>query len=125
MDFIYYLEKSSLSIISLINKKINMNSGLYVWGAGDYGNIFAKYLRQFNVKVKGFIDNNVNIYGQIIMGIPVLAFKDIVDNKEPIFIAIADNNAVKQIASDIYAMDPERKVFSFEDFRNEIIEMLM
>lgn len=125
MDFIYYLEKSSLSIISLINKKINMNSGLYVWGAGDYGNIFAKSLRQYNVKVKGFIDNNVNIYGQIIMGIPVLAFKDIVDNKEPIFIAIADNNSVKQIASDIYAMDPERKVFSFEDFRNEIIEMLM
>ena len=102
-----------------------MNSGLYVWGAGDYGNIFAKSLRQFNVKVTGLIDNNVNIYGQIIMGIPVFAFKDIVDNKEPIFIAIADNNAVKQIASDIYAMAPERKVFSFEDFRNEIIEMLM
>ena len=123
--FVYYLERKPALIVDLIKKKMSVDSGLYVWGAGEYGTLLAEVLLKFNIDIKGFFDSNSNIYGKIVNGISVYNFKDNICNNEPIIIAIADNNAVKQIARDIYAMDPERKVFSFEDFRNEIIEMLM
>lgn len=123
--FVYYLERKPALIVDFIKKKMSVESGLYVWGAGEYGTLLAEVLLKFNIYIKGFFDSNSNIHGKIINGIPVYNFKDNICNNEPIIIAIADNNAVKQIASDIYAMDPERKVFSFEDFRNEIIKMLM
>nr|WP_246849021.1 NeuD/PglB/VioB family sugar acetyltransferase [Aquimarina sp. U1-2] len=41
-------------------------------GAGTQGQVYASYLKEAGVSIIGFIDDNVNLQGQDVIGIPVL-----------------------------------------------------
>lgn len=41
-------------------------------GAGTYGEVYLSYLSEAGIDIIGFLDDNQNLHGQIIRGIPVL-----------------------------------------------------
>lgn len=41
-------------------------------GAGTYGEVYLTYLREAGIDVIGFVDDNPNLHGKIIQGLPVL-----------------------------------------------------
>lgn len=47
-----------------------MNS--IIIGAGKYGEVYLSYLRESGVNISGFLDDNTQIHGKYIHGVPVL-----------------------------------------------------
>ena len=68
-------EKIMNSRLDVIAKK-GKESGVVIFGAGNYGLTALKYLDRNNIKVKAFTDNNMKLIGTKIGGIQVLSLKD-------------------------------------------------
>lgn len=48
-------------------------------GAGTYGEVYLAYLQEAGVNIVGFIDDNKELHGKNIQGIPVLGGKEILE----------------------------------------------
>ena len=74
-----------------------MNNNSIIIGAGTHGQIYASYLREEGIKVIGFVDDNKDLFGREILGIPVMGtFQDLHENKlknraNAIYCPIGDN----------------------------------
>jgi FkbM family methyltransferase len=84
---LYYQKLLSKKYLSI--KKIFSNDKVVIFGAGRLGMSFANNLKKINVKVVSFIDNNKNLKGKIIDGIPVVSINSAIKKyqKYPIIIA--------------------------------------
>jgi FkbM family methyltransferase len=56
-----------------LSKKLNENKGIVIFGAGILGNKIATFLSNKNHNIICFADNNSNLWGSYINGIPVLS----------------------------------------------------
>ena len=63
--------------IGLINRLLaNHIEKIYIVAAGAVGRLVAKYAKMVNIHVEAFVDNNPNLQGKVIGGIPVIKLED-------------------------------------------------
>ena len=71
-----------------------MKESCVIVGAGTYGQIYAEYLKE-TYNIIGFIDDNPNIHGQVVNGLPVIGDMSCLLNKISkeinVFIPIGNN----------------------------------
>lgn len=67
----------------------NIDKGIYLWGSGRYGEMMSQYLQKHGIKVKAFIDNNMEKVGQVINGVQIISFTELKDADANIFVAVA------------------------------------
>lgn len=60
-----------------INSLIERNENLYIWGTGQGGLEAAHLLKEKNIKISGFLDNNEKKFGDLIEGHYVVDYKDL------------------------------------------------
>ncbi len=49
-------------------------------GAGTYGEVYLAYLKEANVNIVGFLDDNQDLHGKYVKGIPVLGGTDLLSS---------------------------------------------
>lgn len=66
-------------------------------GAGTYGEVYLSYLKEANIEVVGFLDDNVDLWGQELSGIKVLGGIDLLNdlgcthNVEAVYCPLGNN----------------------------------
>lgn len=74
-------------------------------GAGNYGEVYLAYLKEANINVIGFLDDNTELHGHIIQGIPVLGGVDLLctlkatDGVQNVYCPIGNNSTRVRILS--------------------------
>ncbi|WDC83280.1 hypothetical protein PL321_10880 [Caloramator sp. mosi_1] len=92
MEFKIQIEEllfSSIKISQINNllREIQSNE-VYIYGAGNVGNMTYNLLKKFNIDINGFIDRKADTV-KIYMNKPVYKIEDKTINKENTFIIIA------------------------------------
>lgn len=54
-------------------------------GAGTYGEVYLAYLQESGIEIVGFLDDNVNLHGTFIKGVPVLGGIDLLDKIKDLY----------------------------------------
>lgn len=68
-----------------IYREINSKKTFYLFGAGDYGNLFFNAMKD-ELNITGYIDNDPDKIGKKINGLPCVAFDDAMANNDAGFI---------------------------------------
>lgn len=86
----------------LVEHYHDLEQGLLLWGAGNYGISILQYLiENGKVDVKGIIDNDQKKVGSVYEGIPVISFSDIIYDNQNIFIAVGERAYADEIEKQI------------------------
>jgi glycosyltransferase involved in cell wall biosynthesis len=75
---------------------MNESTDIYIWGAGHYGVLTALYLKNKDIKIKGFIDKNAKAI-KTKLDLRVLELNEIGNKNSQIIIAVQNEEAVKEI----------------------------
>jgi hypothetical protein len=109
------IDRLDKNILDLLGA--SADEGIYIWGAGDYGMRFARYLRKRNVAINGIIDNNY-------LEKPKEEFEiipfDAVEDGAKIFIAILKKESNDAIERQIKSKHERTIVVKFSDLFNEM-----
>jgi hypothetical protein len=89
------------------------DEGIYIWGAGYYGTLLARYLRKRKVAIKGLIDNYYP--GKTKEEFAVIPF-DAVEDGAKIFIAMYKKGANNAIEQQIKSRHKKTTVVKYSEF---------
>ncbi|MGP1586910.1 MAG: 6-hydroxymethylpterin diphosphokinase MptE-like protein [Treponemataceae bacterium] len=81
------IEMESLQDFEIFVSKIKTKK-VYIFGAGNYGKIFAEYFNSIGLNFEGFIDNNSKLWGKQVLDKTVCNL-DIITDKENIIVFIS------------------------------------
>jgi phosphopantetheinyl transferase (holo-ACP synthase) len=93
----------------------SVDEGIYIWGAGHYGTLLARYLRKRNVAINGIIDNNY--LKKTNEEFEVIPF-DAVEDGAKIFIAISKKESNIAIERQIRSRHRRTTIVKFSDLVN-------
>lgn len=68
----------------------DIGRGIYLFGAGTYGELVSQYLLKRGVILKGIIDNSQKKQGGLCHGIPIMPLSQIENEHQNIWITVAD-----------------------------------
>lgn len=97
----------------LIDYFDSIDSGVYIWGAGNRGVTLLNYLLDKGIRVNGIIDNDDEKIGNAVNGILVTKFSQLYQNNINIFIAIESEQAVLSILKQIDESGKNIKAISY------------
>ena len=97
----------------------DIDEGIYLFGAGVYGERFSTYLAAQKVRVKGIIDNNQDKQGHLCGGIPIIPFSQIMCEYQNICITVSDK-FTDEIEKQILNQYPDARILSLR----KIVELL-
>ena len=109
---VYNLYKRSCSIVLALKEAYpNIDSeGIYLWGAGYYGQLVLQYLIKNGIPVNGIIDNATDKIGTLCEGVPIIPFSEIEDDRKNIFITIISDTEATEIQKQIFDTYPNVKI---------------
>jgi len=87
-------------------KNRNRECNIVLFGAGIYGEIALDCLRESNISVRCFCDNDIGKQGKMVRGIPVISPKELASLDKPAVIITARHKA-REIAGQLAQMDVE------------------
>lgn len=101
-----------------VYKNISDKEGFYLFGAGDYGRQFLSIFKD-EIKIKGFIDNDIKKQGTAIEGVLCYSLNDIhLESKDGIILTMS------QIAR-VFPMEQLKNANYMKDFDYFVIEEFM
>ena len=103
----------------LNNYYADIEKGIYLMGAGFYGELFSLYLIEQGINVKGIIDNNQEKQGSLCNGIPIISFSQVLYDDENICITVA-NNKIAEIEKQILDKYPNTRILTL----SKIVDLL-
>lgn len=115
---IHYLDCYDVASV-LRNYYPNIDEEIYLFGAGEYGELFSLYLAAQKVRVKGIIDNNQDKQGRLCGGIPIIPFSRIMCEYQNICITVSDE-FTDEIEKQILNQYPDAKILSLR----KIVDLL-
>lgn len=66
----------------------DIKQGIYLFGAGSYGELASLYLIKKGIAVKGIIDNNQEKYGSLCNGVPIISLSQIENGCQNVFVTV-------------------------------------
>lgn len=110
-------------------KRYSKDLSIYIFGAGAQGKIYAKFLQKFDIKWKGFIDNNPKLWGEKIYEKEVVTVKD-VKNKDKAFLIIALSvitykNVIDEIKEQVIAEGFQEKYILSDEENMELFDEIV
>lgn len=97
----------------------NIDEGIYLFGAGNFGELFSLYLITQKIRMKGIIDNNQDKQGYLCNGIPVISFLQVKCDYQNICIVVSDK-FTDEIEEQILNQYPNTRILSLR----KIIKLL-
>lgn len=97
----------------------DLEQGIYLFGAGTYGEIVSLYLIKKGIILKGVIDNNPKKQGGLCNGIPIIPLSQIGNERQNICITISDKKR-EEIEKQILDKHPDAVILTLRN----IIERL-
>lgn len=99
-------------VVSVLkNYYSDIDEGIYLFGAGEYGELFSKYLAAQKVSVKGIIDNSRDKQGRLCGGIPIIPISQIMYGHQNICITVSDK-FTDEIEKQILNQYPDARILS-------------
>lgn len=89
----------------------DIGQGIYLFGAGTYGELASLHLIKKGITLKGIIDNNCEKQGKICNGIPIISLSQIEDAVQNIFVTVEDK-ITTEIVKQILERYPNAKILT-------------
>lgn len=112
---------NSYEVTSVLNNYYsNIEQGIYLFGAGIYGEMFSLCLIKQGINVKGIIDNNKEKQGSLCNGISIISLSQIVYDHQNICITVGDGSKTKEIEKQILNQYPNTRILTL----SKIVDLL-
>lgn len=92
----------------------NMKRGLYLFGAGIYGELVSLHLVKKGITVKGIIDNDQEKQGSLCNGIPVISLLQIEYGHQNIFVTVRDKRT-EEIEKQLLEQCPDSTILTLRN----------
>lgn len=92
----------------------DIEQGIYLFGAGSYGELVSLYLIKNKVIVKGIIDNNQEKHGSLCSKIPIISLSQIENGHQNIFITVNDKKT-SEIEKQILERHPNSTILTLRN----------
>ena len=94
---------------------------VYVWGAGVYGKMLVKYMREHNIDIKAIIDNDPKKISLAYSNIPIIAYESITQKKDiAILVSVINKEVEETIVNTIKNNFDRVNVIIFDDIYRRI-----
>ncbi len=99
----------------------DIEQGIYLFGAGIYGELVSLHLIKKGIILKGVIDNDQEKQGGLCNGIPIIPFSQIRNEQPNICITTADKNG-KNIEKQILGKYPDAVILTLRNMVERLQE---
>lgn len=106
------LDKDAAALV-LKNYYPDIGGGIYLFGAGKYGELFSSYLMAQKIKVNGIIDNDQDKQGRLCGEIPIISLSQIMCDDPNICVTVKDQ-FTDEIEEQILNRYPDARILSLK-----------
>lgn len=93
----------------------DIEKGIYLFGAGTYGELASLYLIKRGIVVRGIIDNNQKKQGGLCNEIPIISLRQIEFDCQNVLITVADKKIIEEMKKQVLGIYPNAVILMFTD----------